>query len=356
VKTLQTAIIGAGRLGGFHAQKLAADNRCNLLAIADPNAETRKTVATNVSEANGAAVGTASHYNELLGKIDAAIVAAPTTLHYEICKDLLNAGVHTLVEKPICTRVDEADELVDLAKEKGCVFSVGQIERFNPAFLPFQRSFCSAKYIEARRCGPFPFRSFDVGVVLDLMIHDLDLILSFVRSPIATVEAFGTPVLGPHEDIAGAHITFENGCIASLDVSRVSYEAERTMTAICAHSFGKADFATRTFETIQPSPTVLRRKFDLAGMSQEEIEHCKENLTIEHLPRTIRTFDAVDALANQDAEFLSAIIENRKPRVTGKAGRDALAAANRVLASIEQRDWDTGFQPELSAVRLAKVA
>jgi len=216
VKHLRLAVIGAGRLGGFHAQKAAANPDVELVAVVDPVPAARNRVA---AECHTRAL---ADYRGLVGAIDAAIVAAPTRLHHRIGMDLAGEGVHLLVEKPLCSRLAEAEELVERAEKQGVVLQVGHVERFNPAFAAAAPYLVEPKYIEAVRASGFTFRSTDVGVVLDLMIHDIDLVLSLVGSPVQRVEAMGVSVLGGHEDAANARIQFASGCVATLSASRVS--------------------------------------------------------------------------------------------------------------------------------------
>ena len=187
---LRVAVIGAGRLGGFHAQKLARMANVELVGVVDPLAANRDRLAAELH------TGSFSSHAALLGRIDAAVIASPTVLHHRLAVDLLEAGTHLLIEKPICTTVAEADELVDLARRERLVLQVGHVERFNPALAAAVPHARNPKFIEAVRASGFTFRSMDVGVVLDLMIHDIDVVLSLVRSPLRSVEALGVAYPG----------------------------------------------------------------------------------------------------------------------------------------------------------------
>lgn len=327
-------VVGAGRLGGFHAQKLAARDDVELVAIVDPVAENRDRVAQQCH------TRALADYRPLLQQIDGAVIAAPTSLHYQIAREALDAGVPILLEKPICTTRTEADELVALARRRGVVLQVGHVERFNPAFDAVASKVHAPKYIEAVRASGFTFRSTDVGVVLDLMIHDLDLVLSMVRSPLRRVEALGISVVGGHEDVANARLEFECGCVASLSASRVSHEAIRRMDVWTAEGFSAIDFAARSTLAVRPSEALRRREFHIETLTPEELEHQRAHFAEEHLPQERATFDAVDALGLETADFLDSIRTRREPRVTGEAGRDALAAAERILNRIEAHGWD----------------
>ncbi len=325
---LRMAVIGAGRLGGFHAQKLAARQDVELVAIVDPIEASRERVAAQCH------CQPLADYSGLLDRLDAAVIAAPTSLHHRIAREFLEAGVPLLAEKPICTKSGDADELVLLARRRGVVLQVGHVERFNPAFHAAASQIRNPKYIEAVRASGFTFRSTDVGVVLDLMIHDIDLVLSIVRSPLRRVEALGASVVGGHEDVANARLEFECGCVASLSASRVSYEAVRRMHVWSAESFVAVDFAARTATTVRPSKTLLSRQFSVDSLTPEQLEHCRAHFAEEHLPKICQTFDAVDALALEIDDFIESIRTPRPPRVTGEAGRDALAVAEEILARI----------------------
>ncbi len=334
VKPLKVAVIGAGRLGGFHARKLAQNNRAELVAVVDPLPANRNRVAEACHTQPKAA------YHELLDRLDAVVIAAPTGLHHRLAMDFLDHGIHVLVEKPICSTVAEADQLVQTAGRNKLVLQVGHVERFNPAFTAAVPYAQNPKYVEAVRTSGFTFRSTDVGVVLDLMIHDLDLILSMVRSPVRKVDALGLSVLGGHEDVANARLEFECGCVAVLSASRVSYEPIRRMSVWSARAFANVDFAGRTTTLVRPSETLLRRQFDVDALSAEQVEYYKEHFAGEHLPKQVEQYDAVDALALESEEFIESVAAARPPLVTGEAGRDALAVAERILAKIHAHAWD----------------
>ena len=325
---LRIAVIGVGRLGGFHAQKLAGMSNVELVGVVDPSAANRERAAAELHTR-----AFASHV-DLLGRINAAVIAAPTALHHRLAVDLLKARTHLLVEKPICTTVAEADELVALARRQQVVLQVGHVERFNPAFAAAVPSARDPKFIEAVRASGFTFRSLDVGVVLDLMIHDIDLVLSLVRSALRSVDAMGGSLLGGHEDVAHARLEFESGCVANLSASRVSYEQVRKMQVWSSRAYANIDFGARTTTLVRPSEALLRGEFRADQLTPQQVAHYKTHLAEEHLPRQQQTFDAVDALALELEDFVDSVLSARQPRVGGEAGRDALAVAEQVLQSI----------------------
>jgi predicted dehydrogenase len=328
---LRVAVIGSGRLGGFHAQKLACMAGVELVGAVDPLPANRDRLAAELRT-----TAFASH-EPLVGKIDAAVIATPTIAHHRVAVDFLKAGTHLLVEKPLSATVAEADDLVEMARRRKVVLQVGHVERFNPALAAAAPHLEEPKFIEAVRASGFTFRSMDIGVVLDLMIHDIDLVLSLVRSPLRSVDALGVSLLGAHEDAAHARLTFASGCVANLSASRISYDPLRKMQVWAARSYANIDFATRTTTLVRPSETLLRGEFHADRLSPEQVEHYKTHLAEEHLPREQKTCNAVDALALELEDFVESIRTVRQPRVTGEAGRDALAVAEQVLASIAAR-------------------
>jgi predicted dehydrogenase len=334
---LRIAVIGAGRLGGFHAQKIARRDDVELAAVVDPVPANRDRVAAEChTEAQ-------SDYRGLLGRLDAAVIATPTRLHHQVAREFLDAGVHLLVEKPLCVNRAEADELVGAARRRNVVLQVGHVERFNPAFHEVASQIGEPKYIEAVRTSGFTFRSTDVGVVLDVMIHDIDLVLSLVHGELRKVDALGLSVLGSHEDVANVRLEFDCGCVAALSASRVSYEQVRRMHVWSARAFAGIDFAARTATFVRPSETLLRRQFDVDALSAEQVDYYREHLAEELMPKQQKQFDAVDALALELNDFIDSIRTPREPRVNGEAGRDALAVAEQILARIDAHAWDANL-------------
>ncbi len=238
---LKCAVIGVGYLGKFHAEKYAALPPCELVAVVDADRETALTIA-------GRHPGCAAYtdYRELLGKIDVASIVVPTSLHFEVARDFLLAGTHVLVEKPITVTVEQADELIRIAKEKGKVLMVGHLERFNPAVMNLDLTHNRPLFIESHRLAPFNPRANDVSVVLDLMIHDIDIILDMVGSEVERIDANGLKVLTNDIDIANARLTFQNGCVANVTASRISTKVERKMRLFLPNAYMSVDFQSRT--------------------------------------------------------------------------------------------------------------
>jgi predicted dehydrogenase len=230
--------------------------------------------------------------------------------------------------------------LIRVARRRRLVLQAGHVERFSPALAAAAPHVRNPKYIEAVRASGFTFRSLDVGVVLDLMIHDIDLVLSMVRAPLVKVEAMGLSILGSREDVANARLEFECGCVAVLSASRVACEAARRMQVWSPRAFAAIDFATRTTTLVRPSETLLRRQFRAESLSPEQVEYYKQHLVDEHLPREQKRFEAVDALALELADFVEAVLAPREPRVPGEAGRDAILVAEQILQQIAAHRWD----------------
>ncbi|NLX95821.1 MAG: Gfo/Idh/MocA family oxidoreductase [Rhodopirellula sp.] len=334
MRKVRTAVIGAGRLGGFHAQKLAAMESVDLVAVVDPVAAQRSRVAAECR------TQPLADHRALFGKVDAVVVAAPTLLHHQIGTDFLARGIHVLMEKPLAANFADADALVRMARANGAILQVGHVERFNPALAAASPHIESPKYIEAVRASGFTFRSTDIGVVLDLMIHDLDLVLSLVRSDIQRVQALGLSVLGGHEDVAHARLEFECGCVATLSASRVSYEATRRMQIWSAQSYASLDFASREATLVLPSDCLRRRQFDADSLSAQQVDYFRQHLLEEHLPRKVIQSPAVDALALEAMDFVESVRTGHAPRVTGEHGRKAVAVAEQILDRIHTHAWD----------------
>ena len=301
---MRAVVIGVGHLGKHHARILAAMPGVMLAGVIDSNQERAGQIA--------AERGTTAYADvrDVPGKIDVAVVAVPTESHAAIATTLIAAGIHTLVEKPVTQTVAEADALIAAAKAKGVVFAVGHSERFNPAVAAARPYLQDPRFIEVHRLGQFPDRSLDIDVVLDLMIHDIDLILSLVPSEVAGVEAVGVPVLTPRIDIANARVRFANGCIANLTASRISREPVRKIRFFQQDSYVSIDTAAREVEIwrLVPQPTgppkIGGGKLEVAGD---------------------------EALKGELEDFLGAVRDGRPPTVTGEQGRAALALATRIV-------------------------
>jgi predicted dehydrogenase len=327
------AVVGVGYLGRFHARLAASLDSIELIAVVDPDLAACESVA---AEANCAAFG---HHREVLGRVDAVVLAAPTALHHDIGCELLRAGKHLLIEKPLASTLKQCDELVDLARRHALTLQVGHVERFNPALAAIAPFVESPRYFEAVRLGGHTFRSTDVGVVLDLMIHDLDIILSFVDSPVTRVDAIGQCALGETEDMATAHLRFANGCCANVTASRISVEASRQMRIWSAGSYAEVDFGGHTAHVVRPSAAVRSGMTDLTTLDAADREHFKEHLFDELLPCQQFDLSPVNAIEEELKDFADSIRTGRLPRVDGRQARDAVALAEWITESMRKDRW-----------------
>ena len=307
---LRVAVVGVGYLGRFHAQKYAALEDCELLALADPD------TAAVTGLARELGVRGVADYRELLGNVDAVSVATPTGLHFEVASAFLAAGAHVLVEKPITETVQQAQQLIAAAQRAGRVLQVGHLERFNPAILAAEPYLREPRFIECHRLAPFRERGTDVNVVLDLMIHDLDLVQSIVGSPIASIDAVGTPVFSSEIDIANARIRFANGCVTNATASRVSLKTERKLRVF-------RDDAYLSIDLQQKILTVIRKQPLAAGESR--------------LPVSIeeQSFEAGDALRAEIEAFLASCRGERPVVVTRRRRMRALQTAMTITAAVQ---------------------
>jgi predicted dehydrogenase len=309
MRKVRTAVIGVGYLGRFHAQKYAALPQSELVAVVDANHEHRERVA---AETGCRAV---ADYRDVLGEVDAVSIATPTPLHHPIARECLERGVHVLVEKPITTTTEEARSLIECAARNGRVLQVGHLERFNAAILALAGTLGTPRFVESHRLAPFKERGTDVNVVLDLMIHDIDLIQSLVGSPIASIDAVGTSVFSAGLDIANARIRYENGCVANTTASRVSMKMERKLRLFQDDAYISIDLQQKVL-------TIVRKPPEGADVPRGQV-------VIEE-----RTYEQGDALRFEIEAFLQSILEGTPPVVSGEDGLRALETATRITEMV----------------------
>lgn len=325
---LRLAVIGAGHLGKFHA-RLALDlDLFQLVGVVDRIESVRQQAAAELE------VAVYSDHHALNGKIDAAVVAAPTVHHHSVTMDLLRQGIHVFVEKPLAATSAQAREMVQLATEQGLILQVGHIEQFNPAWETARNLVERPFYIDAVRTSGYTFRSTDIGVVLDLMIHDLDIVFSLVNSPIRDLHAIGTSVMGNQEDMAQARLLFENGCVANFTASRVSYDSQRTMQVFGDDIFMRLDFSAPALRIIRPASPLCKKEFDVHQLTAQQREHYKEHLFEELLPTEDLQLASHNALLEELKDFGTAIQTRCTPRVTGQQGYTAVLVAEHILSAI----------------------
>ncbi len=299
---MRTAVIGAGYLGRFHAQKYAELPGSELIAVVDPSAAARGALA---AELGAAAI---ADHRELLGKVDAVSIVTPTPTHFALARDFLAAGTHVLVEKPMTATIAEGESLLATARAARRVLQVGHLERFNAAVQALQPALGVPRFIESARLAPFKQRGTEVDVVLDLMIHDIDLILSIVRSPVVSVDAIGSSVFSQEIDIANARLRFANGCVANATASRVSLKTERRLRVFQDDAYLSVDLHQKVL-------TVIRKGDGVGpdGIPQVAIEE--------------RSYEQGDALRAEIAAFLAAAATGGEPLVGGEDGLLALRTA-----------------------------
>ena len=320
------AVVGVGYLGQFHAEKYAALGETNLVAVADIEPIRARRMAEDFS-----CQACASH-RELIGKVDAASVVVPTQDHFQVARDLLEAGIHVLVEKPMTATLEEADSLIQLAKANNLLLQVGHLERFNPAVVAAREYVQQPLFVESHRLASFTERGTEVDVILDLMIHDIDIILSLVPFPLEDLRVGGAKILTPHTDIANVRLEFANGCIANVTASRISAKRMRKIRIFQPDSYLSLDYAEREVELFRKLPEKGADGFP-------EIEY--QQLSVAD----------TDPLEEQLRAFAESVCTGTKPMVSGEEGRKALEVATRVSELIQQQGGRLGIGFGLSGWR-----
>ncbi|MEM7500898.1 MAG: Gfo/Idh/MocA family oxidoreductase [Pseudomonadota bacterium] len=302
MNAIRTAVIGVGHQGRWHADKFAALPNSELIAVVDADAAARDKAAADLD------VKSVADYRELLGNVDAVSIATPTPSHFEIVKSFLEHGTHVLVEKPLTSTVQEAEELVTLAEDRQLVLQVGHLERFNPAVMAVAPTVSEPRFIESLRIAPYKPRGLDVSVVLDLMIHDIDLIHSFAGSRMVSVDAVGTTIFSRNIDIANARIRFANGCVANVTSSRISLKTERAIRIFESNAYHSIDLFAK-------STTSYRTKVEGPVEGPDDISI------------DAASFEASDALLEQAKAFLDSVSGGPPPLVSGRTALEALETA-----------------------------
>ena len=303
MKNLRVGVVGVGHIGSNHARIYSELPNAELVAILDIDAARADEIGAQYK------VKAAGSLEEFADMVDAASIATPTSAHFSIGRDLLTRGKHLLIEKPITEKTSDARDLADLAAEKGLVLQVGHVERFNPVLSALERRLTHPRFIEAHRLSPYPNRSTEIGVVLDLMIHDLEIILHLVRSPVESIDAVGVPVLSRGEDIANARLRFENGCVANITSSRISPESMRKIRVFQEDAYLSLDYQKQSGE-------IYRREKGKIVRGKVEIER-------------------EEPLKRQLAEFIECASTGRTPRVSGFQATAALELAVEITKRIQ---------------------
>jgi predicted dehydrogenase len=305
VKKLKVAVIGTGHLGRFHARIYSELKSTDLVAVCDVDKKRAKEVARHYG------TEPVYDYRDLLGKVEAASIATPTNLHYKIAKDFIQNKVHVLVEKPITSNLQEADRLLKAAEKNKVLLQVGHIERFNAAVEAVKKIITKPKFIECHRLGPYNRRSIDVGVVLDLMIHDIDIILSLVKSKIKKIDAVGVSVLSDYEDIANARLIFENKAICNITSSRISEEIVRKIRIFQKDAYVSLDYVSQQAEIYKKTKNkIVKQSIDITKQ---------------------------EPLKAEIQSFVESIIKRRRPVVSGEDAKAALKTALMITKKIKSR-------------------
>lgn len=303
-KKLRVGVIGVGYLGKIHTRIYKELPEAELVGICDSNPETK-------IKADEYGVAFFTDYRQLIGKVDAVSIVTPTFTHYAVAKDFLEAGIHTLIEKPITLKLEDADELIALARKKNLALQVGHLERHNPGFKRIAEIIQNVGFLEIHRLGTFTGRINDCGVVLDLMIHDLDILLGLIKSPVKHFDAMGIHVLTPYEDIANVRIRFENGAVANLTASRVTLEKQRKLRVFQENGYLSLDYEAQTCKLIRKTGAQIEQE----SIDIQKGEPLKEELKF----------------------FINGILDGTSPGNPDTAARDALALALQIRDSIDEQ-------------------
>lgn len=307
---IRVAVVGAGKMGTYHAKLLGKTPDVDLVGVCDTNIWKAQLAAW---QSNTVAV---RDYKDVLNRVDAVVVAVPTPLHHEVGMAALTAGAHVLIEKPLASTVEEAKALLSVSQEKQLVLQVGHIERFNPAVLEAVKHVRDPRYITVERLGPYDPRMSHIGVVMDLMIHDLDILLTLVGSEVDSLEALGANLLSGHEDIANVRVRFKTGCVADLTASRISLGKSRKLRAFQKDSYISLDYGAGSLKIYRKKAPVIK--------SLKDVEILHPKLT------------SVDPLKNEQGHFLDCVRHNRKPWPSGERGVEALKLALQISEELER--------------------
>lgn len=313
---LRVGVVGAGYLGRFHAEKYARMDDVELVGVVDIDKSQAEEVAGRFN------TKAYLHHEYLFGKVDAVSIVVPTPAHFSVAKDFLENNIDVLIEKPMSETTEQADELIRFAKSKSLIIQVGHLERFNPAVVALRDIIKQPMFIESHRLSIYKDRCTDVSVVLDLMIHDIDIILNIVRSEIVNIHAAGIPVISGHVDIANARLEFKSGCIANVTASRISTKNERKIRLFQKDTYISVDFANQGITVIQRNDKVGGGL--IPGMEIKQLSFAKG-----------------DALEDELKSFVKTVRRREKPEVTGQMGRDALKIALSIMKQI--RDTNRRF-------------
>jgi len=331
---IRTAVIGGGKMGSIHARVYSTLDTAELLAIVDTDKQRAEKLAT---EFNCKAL---SGYEELIGSVDAVTISTPTQAHYKVAKTFITAGVAVMIEKPLAASIQQGQELVDLAGKHNVVVAVGHSERCNPVVQAVKRLNIEPKFIEAHRISPYPFRSTDIGVVMDVMIHDIDIILSLAGGKVKSVDAAAINVIADNEDICNARIAFDNGCVANITASRLALKTERKVRLFSRQAYLSLDYFKKEGIVIKAAPNVdvvnwIRQQqqnesFDFANVNWPDMLHIEQLDIKDGEPLRLEQQSFLKAVADKDSQ----------PEVTAEDALSAMQCAELILESARDHKWD----------------
>jgi predicted dehydrogenase len=330
---LRVGVVGVGHLGKEHARILAGMPDVELVGVVDTNPDQARQIAQRF---HCLPFPTPEY---LYGRVDAACIVVPTVHHHRVAIEFLNRRIPLLIEKPLAATLNQANHLVTAARKNRVTLQVGHVERFNPAFEELRRRPIKPLFVECERHGTFTGRSTDIGAVLDLMIHDIDLLLDLIGAPVVAAEAVGISVFGGHEDMATSRLRFASGCVAHLTASRVSPNPKRRLRIWAPEGYAGIDFFNRRLTLVQPSENLRRQGLDVSKLDPLGRMRLKEELFNRHLQTLELDCNDGDQLTRELLEFVTCVRSGNDPRVNGEAGRDAVKVANQILESMKAHPW-----------------
>ena len=331
---LRVAVIGGGHLGRIHSRLMKANEAVDLVAVAEPSPLAQQAIIDEFD------VEVVSDYKKLVGLVDAVVIATPTRTHFQIADFWLDNQVHCLIEKPLTDSVSDAQALVEKAEQNNCIVSVGHCERFNPAIRAALKVVGEPKFVQASRMSGFTFRSTDIGVVHDLMIHDIDLVNSIFEGEAEFVHGTGTSVLSNHEDVSQALVKFSGGGVANLTASRCSFSAERSFQIFGSDGYANVDLTNSKVSVVKIPNWIKERRYDLLDITPEQQAFVRDQLFNKILPKSEIDVPRANAILDEHNDWLSAISEGTQLTVTAQQGADAVAIAEQVIDSIGQNSWN----------------
>ena len=340
---VRTAVIGAGRMGKLHTRIYGEMDQVELIGVVDQKLPKAQAAACEYG------TQAFSDIADVIDKVDAVTVAVPTEYHYKISKPFLERGIAVLVEKPLADSLEVSREMLELSRKNNCILQVGYSERFNPVAQAMKRMNFKPRFIEANRISPFTFRSTDIGVVLDMMIHDIDIVLSMAKSPIKTVTAAGVNVIGKHEDIANVRIVFECGCVANLTASRLALKTERKVRVFSEDAYLSLDYFKRTGTIISKTANIdILQEVRKHMTAEGEIDLSGADWTKMIKVETMDIGDKEPLRLEQDA-FIKAVQEKSRPEVSAEDAVQAMELAELICEKIAEHKWDDGTSADIGA-------